>query len=133
MKSDSNSNAKHMNQLRYQFKTFHFAFSGIQYFFSNEIKAILHFIAAILVILVGIYLKISHLEWAVISLTIGLVFLAEIINTAIENVVDLISPAKNRKAKIIKDVGAGGVLMASFTAVAVAIFIFLPKIIKLFS
>jgi len=72
------------------------------------------------------------LEWTIICFCIGLVFCTEIINTAIEDLVDLYSTSRTKKAGKIKDLGAASVLMASFTAFAVALIIYLPKIIRLF-
>lgn len=84
---------------------------------------------AVIAIVLGFYLDISRVEWCFIIIATGLVLMAEIINTAIETMVDLISPEKNEKAGRIKDLAAGSVLVASIIALAVGIIIFLPKLL----
>jgi len=116
----------------YQTKSFRYAFYGLRFFFSKEIKSTIHLIAALVPIAAGIFLKISMLEWTIICFCIGLVFCVEIINTAIENLVDLYSTSRSKKMGKIKDLGAASVLIASCTAFAVALIIYLPKIIRLF-
>ena len=86
-------------------------------------------IAAIAVFL-GFYLKISRIEWMFIIICIGLVFMAEIMNTAIETLVDLVSPEKNEKAGRIKDLAAGSVLVISIMALITGLVIFLPKLLE---
>ena len=85
-------------------------------------------IAAIAIFL-GFYLNISRIEWLFIIISIVLVFMAELLNTAIETLVDLLSPERNEKAGRIKDLAAGSVLLASIMALAVGIIIFLPKLL----
>ena len=84
---------------------------------------------AVIAIVLGFYLDISRVEWLFIIMATGLVLMAEIINTAIETMVDLLSPEKNEKAGRIKDLAAGSVLLASIMALAVGIIIFLPKLL----
>ncbi len=84
---------------------------------------------AVIAIVLGFYLDISRVEWLFIIIATGLVLMAEIINTAIETMVDLLSPEKNEKAGRIKDLAAGSVLLASIMALAVGIIIFLPKLL----
>jgi diacylglycerol kinase (ATP) len=70
----------------------------------------------------------TPLEWAVLLLVIGLVISLEILNTAVEAVVDLCSPEQSELARIAKDAAAGAVLVAAITAVAVGAFIFVPAL-----
>ncbi len=130
MKTITNPQKQKKNFI-YLVKTFRYAFSGFRFFFNKEIKSTIHLIAAFLAIAAGFIVKISFREWSLVCLCIGFVFCAEIMNTAIENLVDMISPKKNIKAGIIKDLGSAGVLVASCTAFAIAVFIYLPKIIGL--
>lgn len=92
---------------------------------------------AILVILVGLWLKLSPVHWAIIILTIAMVFTAEFINTAIEAVVDLAMPTHHPLAKVGKDVGAGAVLIAALAGVVIGLLILGPplwaKLLSLFS
>ena len=76
----------------------------------------------------GIILKISRIEWIICIILFGFVISLELVNTAIENAVDLITQEINPKAKIIKDVSAGAVLVAAITAVIAGLIIFVPKI-----
>ena len=108
------------------------AFAGFDYAFRTERNLKFHFAAAVLVITAGALLKISPLEWAIIILTIGAVFVTEMINTAIEYTVDLASPEKHDLARKAKDVSAGAVLAIASSSVVVGLIIFLPKIIALF-
>ena len=80
-----------------------------------------HAAIAVVVVAVGIALRFSALSWAVIALAIGLVLAAELLNTAIEAVVDLVSPEDHPLAKRAKDVAAAGVLAASLAALAAGI------------
>lgn len=82
-----------------------------------------------LAIILGFILKLSSIEWAILTITIGLVLILEFINTSLEQIVDLVSPEIKEKAKVAKDVAAAGVLVSAVTAVLVGIFLFLPKII----
>lgn len=88
---------------------------------------------ALLAILLSLSLPLSYSEWLVIFLTIMIVFVAEMINSSIEAVCDLITRDWNENVKIAKDVAAGTVLLASFFALLIGLVIFLPKIINLLS
>ena len=83
---------------------------------------------ATLVILVGLWVGLKSFDWAVIVLTIAMVFTAEFINTAIEAVVDLASPVHHPLAKVGKDVGAGAVLVAALAGVVIGLLIIGPPL-----
>jgi len=102
------------------------AVQGLHYVISTQKNSWIHGCATILAILLSIWLRISWTDFAIILFTIGLVWVAEIINTSIEAVVDLTSPQKNILAKIAKDTGAGAVLLAAILSVMVGLAIFLP-------
>jgi diacylglycerol kinase len=68
----------------------------------------------------------------ILSISIFLVLIMELINTTLENLVDIVSPRIQEKARVAKDVAAAGVLMSSILSVIIGLFIFLPKILKLF-
>lgn len=108
------------------------AFVGFDYAMRTERNLKIHFSIAVLVITAGVLLKISPIEWCVIVLTIGAVFVTEMINTAIEYTVDLASPAHHDLARIAKDISAGAVLAIAASSVVIGLIIFLPKIIVLF-
>ena len=82
----------------------------------------------ILVIVLGFVLNLSSIEWAILLITIGLVLISEFINTSLEQIVDIVSPEKQEKAKIAKDVAAASVLVSAIVSILVAVFLFLPKI-----
>ena len=108
--------------------SFKYAFEGIFTAFKAEKNMKIHFIIMLLVIILGIMLKISSVEWIICIILFGFVISLELVNTAIENTVDLITQEKHPKAKIAKDVAAGAVLVAAITAVIIGLIIFVPKI-----
>ena len=83
----------------------------------------------ILVIIFGIMLKINTTEWIICILLFGLVISMELMNTAIENTVNLITKEKNQQAKIAKDVAAGAVLVSAIVSAIIGLMIFVPKIL----
>jgi diacylglycerol kinase len=109
------------------FKGFRYAFQGLVYAFSTQINFRFHVVAALGAILLGFYMNISTSEWMWICSAILVVMIVELLNTAIEVLVDLISPGYHPKAGIIKDVSAGAVLLTALFAVMVGLFIFVPK------
>lgn len=91
-------------------KSFKYAFNGIIKSFKTEKNMKFHILMMVLVIIAGTLLKISKIEWIICVILFALVISAELINTAIETIVDMITMEKNEKAKIAKDVAAGAVL-----------------------
>jgi diacylglycerol kinase len=110
-------------------KSFSFAIKGIYAFFKNENNARVHLLASVAVVITGFFFHLEKSEWLWISIAIALVWITEAINTAIEKLVDLISPDFNSKAGEIKDLAAGAVLLAAIFSLVVALVIFIPKII----
>ena len=111
-------------------KSFIFALNGLKILILEEHNARIHLVAAILVIIAGILLKISNVEWLAIIFSIGLVFALETINSAIENLADFISPDKNDQIKKVKDLSAGAVLIGAIAALVNGLIIFIPKFIS---
>ena len=109
-------------------KSFGYAFNGLKILIREEHNARIHIFAAISAIFAGFYFQISSLEWLAIILSIGFVITLEIINSAIENIADFVSPDKNNSIKRIKDLAAAGVLISALTALAIGLIIFIPKI-----
>lgn len=105
-------------------KSFLCAIKGIINCFFNERNFRIHLCACFYVVWLGSFYNFTASEKAVIAIAIGFVMATEIINTAIENLVDLVSPEKNKQAGLVKDVAAGGVLLSALTAVVVAYFMF---------
>lgn len=111
------------------FKGFGFAFNGLKYTFKTQLNFRVHCLLAILVSLFGFYLKINTSEWLWIIITMAVVLMAELANTAIEFIVDIVSPEYNIKAGLAKDIAAALVLIAALMAFTIGILIFLPKIL----
>ena len=111
-------------------KSFVFALSGIKYFFSTQHNSWIQVAAAAAAVALGYFLKINSSEWCWIIFCIGAVFTAEIFNTAIEALTDLVSPGKNEIAGRVKDLAAGGVLLTSITSLIIGVIIFLPRILE---
>jgi len=112
-------------------KSFVCAFKGIAGAFKIEVNIRIHFILAIAAVAFGFWLKINQMEWIMVILAIGFVIVSELFNSAIELLVDLVSPGYNQKAGRIKDIAAGAVLVSAITAAFIGLFIFVPKIINL--
>lgn len=114
-------------------KSFGYAFSGIAQAFREGRNFKIQLGFAALAIVLGIALRVGPAEWCAIALCIGVVLGGECVNTAIEAVVDLASPEHHELAKKAKDCAAGAVLICSMASVAVAAFVFLPRIIQFLS
>ena len=107
-------------------KSFGHALSGFKSFYKVESNAYFHTIAAIVVIVLGIALEITLHDWLWLSLAIGLVFLSEMFNSAIEELCNLHTEEINPQIKIIKDVSAGAVLIAAVLSLIIGVIIFKP-------
>lgn len=107
------------------------AMHGVKHVFYHERNARVHLAFAILAFLLGVWLQVTSAELAAVFFAVILVFLAEIFNTAIERTLDLIDIEENPKIKLIKDMAAGGVLVAAAAAVAIGVAIFVPYIVEL--
>lgn len=114
-------------------QSFKYAFQGIRFSFLENQNLRIHFIIAILVIILSIFVRISGFEMGILGIMILLVISTEMINTAIEQMVDLITKEHREEARIAKDVAAGMVLLTVVGSVIVAILIFIPHIFKIFN
>jgi len=111
-------------------KSFSYAIKGIKHSLKQRnMKIILT--CAILTVLAAFFLKVSDNQWCILLICIGLTISLEMINTAIEGIVDLISPDYNEKAGIIKDLAAGAVLIVSIISLIIGVFIFWWKILNI--
>jgi len=113
-------------------QSFKYAFEGIYFAVKLNRNMRIHITVAIIVILASIYFKVSVFEMGILGVMIVLVISTEMINTALEEMVNLIINEHRKEAKIAKDVGAGMVLVASIGAVIIGFLVFIPHIIKLF-
>lgn len=111
--------------------TFRHAWEGIVYAFRTQINMRVHVAATLLVGIMGYILHISAIDWLFVITAMALVLVAEMINTAIETTVDLISPEFHPLAKIAKDTAAGAVLMAAVFAVIVGCLVFYEPVMHI--
>ena len=110
-------------------KSFVYAGRGIRAVFASEANMKIHLTIMLLVVIFGFVFQLSAMEWIACVLCFGLVAGMEMINTAIESVVDLVSPEKHPLAAKAKDIAAGAVLVCAIISVVVGVIVFLPKII----
>lgn len=114
--------------LRRLMRSFGYALQGIKYVLKTQPNMKIHSIAGVLAILAGFYFKISANEWLALVIVIGFVLILEVVNTAVETLVDLYTEEYHKLAKVSKDTAAGAVLLMAIVSVVVGIIIFLPKI-----
>lgn len=117
---------------RLLYKSFHYAFAGLRFAVAHNQNLRIHILAALSAIVLSILLKVTPFEMGILGVMIVLVISAEMINTAIEEMVNLITKEHRQEAKIAKDVSAGMVLVTAMGSVIVGILIFIPHILRLF-
>lgn len=113
--------------------SFKYAFAGLQHVITSQRNAWIHTAITFVVILLAILLKLTLLNWAILLLAIGLVWTAEIFNTALEVLVNLVSPQPHPLAKIAKDVSAAAVLVSAIVSILIGLLILLPPMVQLFT
>ena len=109
-------------------ESFACAFRGIAALLKSEVHARIHLAATILVIALGWWCEITRGEWLAVILVLGLVWVAEALNTAIEYVADLAHPEEHPEVKKLKDLAAAAVLFASIASLVVGLIVFLPRL-----
>ena len=112
-------------------KSFRHAFRGIAQLVKREPNFRIHLVVTILVIAAGILLHISAAECLIITIAIGIVLVAEGLNSAVEQLCDIVSPGEDQHIKNIKDILAAAVLISAVIAVIIGLIIFLPDILAL--
>ena len=112
--------------------SFKYAFNGLIDTYRTEQSVWIYIPVALIVILIGFYLKINTTEWLIIILILGIILSLELINTALEAVVDLATEKYHPLAKKAKDTVSAAVLIFAVTSVIIGLIIFIPKIILLF-
>lgn len=110
---------------RSRYNSFGYALKGLLSLIRQEPNMQIHAAVAIMVIIAGIIRHLSALQWVAISIAIGLVLVCEAFNTGIEMLCDLYTKEYNQSVKMIKDIAAAGVLIASIVSVVIGIFVFL--------
>ncbi|MDR1991344.1 MAG: diacylglycerol kinase [Mycoplasmataceae bacterium] len=115
-------------------KKFAYAFRGLYFSLKEEASLIVHIVIAVIVLIIAslLHASMSSLDWVVIVLIIGMVIGMELLNTAIENLVDIVIFKYNYNAKKIKDISAAATLILTITSIIVGLIVFIPKIIVLF-
>jgi hypothetical protein len=105
-------------------RSFKYALKGIALALNGQLNIKVHLLAVVVVIVAGTYCDINTAEWCIITLCFGLVLMSELMNTALETIVDIISPDFHPLAGRAKDIAAGAVLIAAISTAVIAIFIF---------
>ncbi|MCF6346752.1 MAG: diacylglycerol kinase [Flavobacteriaceae bacterium] len=116
------------NFLRGRIRSFKFALRGAWLLITTEPSIMVQFSIAIIMTIVGFVFDISAIEWMFQLLAIGLVLVAESLNTGIEKLSDFIHPDYHKKIGFIKDISAGAAIIAAIIAVIIGLIIYLPKI-----
>lgn len=114
--------------LKARFRSIRIAIDGLRQVILTQQNARIHALATLVVFSLGFLGDLSRLEWSLLLLVVGFVWAAEIINTAIEDLVDLISSEKSPAAKKIKDISAGAVLISVLVSIVVGLIIFGPRL-----
>ncbi len=107
-----------------------YSLQGLRYILTHELNARIHLAVAILVLVSGLLLDLSNQALAAVFFAVLLVFLAEIFNSAIEKILDIIKPEHSEEVKLVKDMAAGAVLVASVGAFLLGAAIFVPAILE---
>ena len=131
-----NGNGVNMNpkqEYKKLINSFKYAIEGIISSFKTERNMKIHVLATIVVIALGFFFRLDKVEWCFIIIAIASVISAELFNTAIETVVDMICPERNPKAKLAKDIAAGAVLVVAICAAIIGFIVFGPKVINVFN
>lgn len=115
-----------------QLRSFGYAWKGLRSCVGKEQNLSFHLIATVIVTLAGFVLGITCTEWMIIILCIGVVIAAELFNTAIEKLVDLVSPGQHPIAGQVKDIAAGAVLVCAVATAIIGLIIFVPYLTRLF-
>ncbi|KQO50253.1 diacylglycerol kinase family protein [Sphingomonas sp. Leaf257] len=116
--------------VRARLKSFVYAGRGLRWLVWDEHNAWLHFAASVIVIVLGFTLRISLEDWRWIVLAMALVWIAEAINTAIEDLCDHLNPDFDPAIGRVKDLAAGGVLIASMAAIVIGLLTFGPILLS---
>lgn len=116
------------HRARSRLASFGYAFAGLWYVLRGQRNAWIHAAASVLVVVLAAFLHVAAWDWAILLLAIGLVWMAEFINSALEAVVDLASPDAHPLARVGKDVGAAAVLIAAVTSAVVGLIILGPPL-----
>ena len=110
-------------------KSLNHALSGIRYFLSTQHNAIIHTALTVVAVMAGIFFQVTRTDSLFLVFAMGLVWLTELLNTAIEAIMDFVHPGKHPRIKYIKDLAAAAVLVSAITALIIGLLIFLPYLL----
>ncbi|KGX93588.1 DeoR family transcriptional regulator [Pontibacillus halophilus JSM 076056 = DSM 19796] len=116
------------NETKRKWIGFSYAWAGVQAVVRNERNFRLHLVATVIVLLLGFILQISAWKWCILLLTVSNVLTLEMVNSAIERIMDHLSPSKHPLVGEIKDIAAGAVLVAAIVAVIIGCIVFIPEL-----
>lgn len=111
------------------FRSFSYSIEGLKYAYKYEQSMMIHVMATILVIIANIFFQVTGIEWLITIIAIGMVLSAELINTAIEAVVDLVTLEVHPLAKIAKDCASAATFVLAVMAAIIGCVIYIPYII----
>ncbi len=109
-------------------EAFRFAFAGVWYTLRTQRNMRIHVLITGAVVALGLWLRLSPYEWAILAATSGLVLISEMMNTVVEGIIDLVCPDYHPLAKMVKDVMAGAVALAAMVAVIVGLLVLGPPL-----
>lgn len=118
--------------LKKQLRSFGYAWKGIRCCVGKEQNLSFHLIAMVVTVIAGFLLEITRTDWMIVILCIGVVIAAELFNSAIEKLVDLVSPERHPIAGQVKDIAAGAVLVCAATAAIIGLIVFIPYLTRFF-
>jgi diacylglycerol kinase len=112
--------------------SFRYAWAGILYVLRSQRNFRIHILITLLVVLLGLWVKLIWMEWAIIALTVAMVLMAEMFNTVAETAIDMATKHYHPLAKIAKDVAAGAVLIMAVMAVVIGLLVLGPHVVERF-
>ena len=118
-----------MDELWARLRSFRYALAGVRLLFGEEHNARIHATITVLVVVAGIVLRVSPVEWGVLVICIGMVLSAEAFNSAIERVANYLTTERDDRIRDIKDLAAGAVLLCAIAAAIVGLIVFVPHIV----
>lgn len=118
-----------MNELMARLRSFRYAFAGLRLLLREEHNARIHATITVLVVVAGIVLRVSPVEWGVLVICIGMVLAAEAFNSAIERIADYLTTERDERIRDIKDLAAGAVLLCAIAAAVAGLIVFVPHIV----
>ncbi len=122
-----------MRHARRQVKSYRYAAKGVKYTLSTQVNIWVHLLVALVVLVLAYFLHFTTTQFLILILTIGLVVATELCNTAIEEMTNLLSPEYNQQAGVVKDIGAGAVLVSTLIAAIVGLVLFGPPFLTVLS